>query len=431
VRNPLRGVLRKSFLERNQVVIGILGILFLFGGSAFALLLSGGFFEDTYSVTAKFEDAAGIRSGDDVTVAGLEAGSVGDIRIVDGIVEVELKVKQDVKMPADSEAEIVIETLLGKKSVDLVAGGSSEDLKDGSEISLERTTTPIDVQDLNDASVTLMERSDAQALEQLMTEVTKVTEGKAGELRVVIDGLAEVSETLGDKKRELQRLIDSLSTLATTFGERDDTIVQLIDRYDVVLANLADQREELEILLESTDSASHEVADLVGRNKGELNSTLAHLHQAFEVVSDHQLDLAASISYLEESVRGYSSVGYSQGTPNRWANIFVQSLGPLGPDAIAGRCGLVDEALDEFLGPDPRKERQGEAKYCAGGSDIPHSSDSEGDGANGNRSGGTNGNGRNADDRNQDAPEGDDDGLPGDIGDLFDGVPDGVLEFDL
>jgi phospholipid/cholesterol/gamma-HCH transport system substrate-binding protein len=425
VRNPLRGVLRKSFLERNQVVIGILGILFLLGGSAFALLLSGGFFESTYTVTATFEDAAGVRGGDDVTVAGLEAGSVGDIRIVDGQVEVDLKIKEDVTMPADSEAEIVIETLLGKKSIDLVAGESTEKLRDGSAIPLERTTTPVDVQDLNDASVTLMERSDAQALEQLMTEVTKVTKGKAGELRVVIDGLADVTETLGDKKRELQRLIDSLSTLATTFGERDDTIVQLIDRYDVVLANLADQREELEILLESTDSASHEVANLVGRNRDELDLTLAHLHEALEIVNDHQLDLAASVSYLENSVRGYSSVGYSQGTPNRWANIFVQSLGPGGPDAIAGRCGLIDNALDKFLGKDPRRKRN-EAEYCAGGSDLEEDSDDDGGGGGGretDRDGGSGG--------EQGSTDEGSDGLPGDIGDLFDGIPDGELELNL
>jgi phospholipid/cholesterol/gamma-HCH transport system substrate-binding protein len=423
VRNPLRGFLRKSFLERNQVLIGIFGVVFLLGGSAIALLLSGGFFEDTYTVTATFKDAAGIRSGDDVTVAGLEAGSVGEIRIAREVVEIDLKIKQDVAMPEDSEAEIIIETLLGKKSVDLIAGEADADFEDGSAIPLERTTTPIDVQDLNDASVTLMERSDAQALEQLMVEVTDITEGKAGRLRVVIDGLGDVTETLGDRKRELQRLIESLSTLATTFGERDDTIVQLIDRYDVVLANLVDQREELEVLLESTDSASHEVADLIGRNKAELDSTLAHLHEALEVVGDHQLDLAASVSYLEKAVRGYSTVGYSQGTPNRWANIFVQSLGPLGADAIAGRCGLVDQAFDEFLGPDPRKEEDPE-EYCQGGSEEEEEEGSRGAPA---RGPGAEDSGAPGDG----GAGGPRDGLPGDIGDLFDGITGGGLELEL
>jgi phospholipid/cholesterol/gamma-HCH transport system substrate-binding protein len=416
--NPLRGFLRKSFLERNQVVLGAIGLFVLFGGSAFALLLSGGAFESTYTVTGTFSDAAGIRSGDDVTVAGLEAGRVGDVRIAGEHVEIDLKIKSDIEMPKDSRAEIVVETLLGKKSVDLVAGNSAEELEKGDQIPLDRTTTPVDVTELNDVSVSLMERSDAQALEQLMSEVTKISKGKSDELRVVIDGLADVSEALEGKKAELQRLLDSLSTLATTFGERDDTIVQLVDRYDVVLANLADQRQELEVLLESTDSASHEVASLVQRNRGELDSTLANLHEAFAVVEDHQLDLAATIAYLEQSVRGYSSVGYSQGTPNRWANIFVQSVGPVGIDSLAGRCGLLDQALDKVLGPDPRKQKN-EATYCAGGSDLKEDREP------GRQSGGRRGPGPERESGgNSPGLPGEDgsDGLPGDIGDLFDGA---------
>ena len=56
----LRDALQKSFLERNQRLIGLIGILALLAGSAFALLLSGGVFARTYHVTAYFSDAAGI-----------------------------------------------------------------------------------------------------------------------------------------------------------------------------------------------------------------------------------------------------------------------------------------------------------------------------------------------------------------------------------
>ena len=50
----LRGALRKSFLERNQKLIGFLGVLVVCLGTAFSLLLSGGFFRDTYVVMAEF-----------------------------------------------------------------------------------------------------------------------------------------------------------------------------------------------------------------------------------------------------------------------------------------------------------------------------------------------------------------------------------------
>lgn len=378
MRKPFSGG-RKSFLERNQVMIGIIGAATVLVGSVLALLLSGGVFADTYQVTSVFTDAAGVRSGDDVTVAGLDAGSVGSVRIVDGMVEIELKINSDVEMPADSDASIVVETVLGRKSVQLIAGDSDEALAEGDTIPLERTTTPIEIADLNDASVSLLERSDAEALERLMTEVTNITKGKEKQIGTVIDGLTDVTAALDSKKQELERLIESMSTLSTTFASRDDEIVSLIDRYNIVLGNLAERRDDLRALVENTDEASHEVADLVDRNRPVLDSTLNSLSEALKVVDKHQLDIAATIPYLEASVRGYSSVGYSQGVPNRWANIFVQSLGPVGVDAIAGPCGLVDHALDEILGPDPRGCEHENEELPLGGPGAPEEGDDGGD----------------------------------------------------
>lgn len=402
--------LRKSFLERNQLTIGAIGVVVVLLGSVLAVLLSGGVFANTYQVTAVFKDAAGIRSGDGVTVAGLDAGSIGAVRIVDGLVEIELKVNSDVEMPADSDASIVVETLLGRKSVQLLGGNSDDMLAEGDTIPLERTTTPIEIDDLNDASVSLLERSDAEALQQLMIEVTKVTKGKEQEIGTVIDGLADVTAALDSKKEELQRLIESMSTLSTTFASRDDEIVSLIDRYNVVLGNLADRKDDLTSLVVNTDEASHEVADLVERNRPVLDSTLNALSEALKVVDAHQLDIAATIPYLETAVRGYSSVGYSQGIPNRWANIFVQSLGPVGIDAIAGPCGLLDQALDEILGEDPRgcEHQNGELPLGGGTPEPP----------------GQNGGGNEppALPTLPGVPV-----LPGDLGDLLDSVFGGVL----
>ncbi len=406
MRNFFHKFLGKSFLERNQLVIGSLGVIFVLVGSVLALALSGGVFADTYSVKAQFKDAAGIRAGDKVTIAGLDAGSIGSVEITGAIVEIELKIDSDIEMPADSDAAIVVETLLGRKSVELVAGDSSTNLAEGDLIPVERTTTPIEIADLNDASVSLLERSDAEALEQLMIEVTKITKGKSREIGQVIDGLATVTDALDSKKSELQRLIESMSTLAGTFASRDDKIVKLIDDYNVVLGNLADRRSELTALLENTDSAAHEVADLVADNRPVLDSTFTSLTQALKVVDGHQVDLAATIPYLEAAVRGYSSVGYSQGIPNRWANIFVQSLGPVGIDAIAGPCGLLDQALDEILGPDPRpcSEREEFGQGGVGG-EAPDGGDGGSD-----------------EPALPDAPV-----LPGDLGDLFDSVVGGTL----
>ena len=364
----LRDALQKSFLERNQRLIGLIGILALLAGSAFALLLSGGVFARTYHVTAYFSDAAGITPGDHVTVAGLNAGTVKGIRVEKGLVAMDLGVSRGVDLPSDSSANIVVQTLLGKRSVDLVAGRSDKRLQDGSVIPVQRTTTPVDITELNDISVRLMNRSDAGALNNLLSEVTKVTQGDRDQVTQLIDGLDKVVTAVDARRSQLADLIDALNTLSGTLADKDQTIVSLIDRLNAVLGNLAARQQDLQTLLVSTDSASHDTADLVERNRATLDSTLTSLHTVLNVLADHQLDLAATVDYLQQSVQGYSSVGYSctgartysgcsgREYPNKWANIFVQSLGPLGVDALLGQCGVIDHVIDEILGTDCRDE---------------------------------------------------------------------------
>jgi hypothetical protein len=50
----LRGALRKSFLERNQRVLGLIAIILVVGGTAAALLLTGGVFAKRNQRTAFF-----------------------------------------------------------------------------------------------------------------------------------------------------------------------------------------------------------------------------------------------------------------------------------------------------------------------------------------------------------------------------------------
>jgi len=345
-----------SFLERNQRIIGTVAILLIVASTAFALLLQGGVLTKKYRVTALFTDAAGIRAGDNVTVAGLIGGRVEDIRIEGGTVAMDLGVHEEVQLPADTRAEIAIETLLGRKSVALIAGESEEPLEEGDVIGLDRTTTPVDIAELNDISVELLEGSDAEALEGFMEDVSEITAGSAEDVQTLVEGLRKVTAAVDIRRQQLANLISSLRTLSITFGERDDTIVSLIDNLDIVLGNLAQRQNDLEGLLLATDSTSHETADLVRRNDAVLNSTLTFLHQDLKVIDRHQLDLAAFLDYLENAIQGYQGVGYSDCTrpgvgclPNRWANIFVQSLGPLGVDAVVGECGLVDQFFDQMF----------------------------------------------------------------------------------
>ena len=351
VHRTFRDRMQKSFLERNTKLIGLIGVALIVTFTIIALLLQGGFLTGRYNVHAVFSDAAGIQTGDRVTVAGLVAGRVNGLRIQGGHVVIDLGVDTGVKLTRDTHAVIKIETLLGRRSVELVDGNAKQQLASGDYIPLQDTQTPIDITNLNDISVRLLNRSDAGALDNLMKEVTRITAGKSAEVHTIVTGLGKITAAVDQRRLQLGQLLDSLRTVSATLGNRDQTLVSLIDNLNVVLGNLAQHQQALTSLLTSTSSASHQTASLVSRNRTVLDSTLRYLHDDLRVLARHQLDLAAAVSYLQKAVEGYSSVGYSSGNfPNTWANIFVQSLGPLGVDRLVGKCGAVDQLFDRYFG---------------------------------------------------------------------------------
>lgn len=344
----------KSFTERNPVVIGVVVVALIAGATGAALALDSGLFAQRYTVLAEFTDTAGLGAGDKVRVAGVPSGEVAAIRQQGRAVEVELHIDEGIELPGDTRAAIVVETLLGQKYVRLTTGDDwSNPLEDGDVIT--DTRTPTEVLDLQNVGTPLLEESNGQALNELMRSLAEVTDGKHEQVAQIIDGLERLTTAVNDRQAEARSLIDSTATLTGTLAERDAELLNAIDNLNVVVGSLAERRVELVRFLESTSAAAAATADLVGENREALDQILDELHADLQIVGRHQVDLAESLAYLGVAVEGFASIGYSgpEATPHPWANIYTQLLGPTGPDALFGSCGLVDDALDIALGPDP------------------------------------------------------------------------------
>lgn len=89
-----------------------------------------------FILKAKFDRVDGLLIGNDIRLSGVKVGSVKSLTISPESfdVEVTLSLKGDYKIPTDSAAEILSESLLGGKYVAIVPGGDQELLKSGDEI---------------------------------------------------------------------------------------------------------------------------------------------------------------------------------------------------------------------------------------------------------------------------------------------------------
>ena len=112
------------------VLIGGAAILFLALQSANLLQLS---FEPTYRVTARFDNAGGLKAGAAVRSAGVVVGRVESIGFDDKTYQasIALNLEKRYVFPRDSSMKILTSGLLGEQYIGIEAGGDADNLADG------------------------------------------------------------------------------------------------------------------------------------------------------------------------------------------------------------------------------------------------------------------------------------------------------------
>lgn len=116
------------------MLAGILALIFL------AVNVSGintGSDRESYRVTARFTDVAGLKLRAKVTLAGVTIGRVVDIGVdqTSGEAVVGMAIEGDLDtLSTDTGAKVLTEGMIGGRYIDLVPGGEEEYLADGDEI---------------------------------------------------------------------------------------------------------------------------------------------------------------------------------------------------------------------------------------------------------------------------------------------------------
>ena len=205
----------KSFRERNPYAIGISSVLVL--GALVGIAFMVGILhllEHTYGVKAVFNDAAGIRSGADVRVAGIKAGRVTGVEAdrQQGKVIIKFVVNKGVHLGPDTRAEVALETLLGTKFLRLsgpVHKPYLEDLPTAQRvIPNDRTKTPFDIFDLTKIATRSVQATDTTKLNQFITDLADITQGKHDQITQLLEGLSRVSTAVNDLDAQLRQLLD-------------------------------------------------------------------------------------------------------------------------------------------------------------------------------------------------------------------------------
>ncbi len=247
----------------REARVGIFVLLGLVVLTYFTFRVSkwGGIGERGYLLTADFRTVAGLEPKADVKMAGVPIGKVEAIELAGDKARVVLRVREEVRIPADSTAAIQSQGLLGEKYIEIIPGKDAKALPPGGRFA--STMTPTDLDEV------------VRKVSAISDDIKKFTESLSGAF-----GGEEGKKALSDILRNVRETTDVLRTVVK--GNED--------RLNRILANV--------------DSLSADLREISAANKEDLRATVANLRSFSETLKKETPGLAKKLEEMSERLSG-------------------------------------------------------------------------------------------------------------------------------
>ena len=233
----------KPFAERNQFVIGAVGLAVTVGIVVGALQYDKLPFFQGKEYSAYFADAGGLTTGDQVRFRVSRWVKVKSIEFDGPRVLVKFTVDKSIRLGDRTEAAIKTRGLLGTKMLEVIARGDGQ--LEGP-IPLDRTTSPYQLPDaLGDLATTISGLNTDQLSDSLRV-LAETFSDTPPQLRVAVEGVARFSQTLDERDAQLRGLLTNANKATTVLAERSDQIVSLVGNTNALLAELENQSAALD-----------------------------------------------------------------------------------------------------------------------------------------------------------------------------------------
>lgn len=310
------------FRERNPVPIGAAGlasialVLFLAFNVQSIPFIGGG-----VHYRAAFSEAGGLIKGDDVRIAGVKVGKVEKVDLAGNRVIVDFKVTEPAAFGTRTGASVRMRTLLGSKFLALEPAGGGQ-LKEDSEIPLERTVSSYDIVNAFTDLATTSEEINTDMLAKSLTTLATGFKDSPPDVKAALDGLSRLSNTIASRDDELKRLLASANSVSGTVAERNKAVESIIKNADLLMVELNARRDAIHTLFTNTSAMAQQLTGLVRDNRAELKPALDQLTKVLAVLQKHEKDLGDTIAAMGPFTRLFANVLGN----GRWFDTYIQNL---------------------------------------------------------------------------------------------------------
>jgi virulence factor Mce-like protein len=300
----------------------------------------------SYRLTAYFPRAVSVFASSDVRVLGLPSGTVKSVEVEGDRVKVVVSVHDDVPVPKDVRAQIVPQSLIGERYIELSPAWESGQprAEDGDVIPEERTITPVEPDEALASVKHFLDSLDPKGLGRLVDNLEEDLHGNGAALNDMLASLSDVVSTFAAKDQALGRIVDSFDRLTAALVTRETQLGQVLDAFAQASQVLADERGSIEGLVGGLADLSKNGLQLVSSHSKDLREDIQTLTDAAAII---EANLSSVDKLLDSAPLLASGLVNAYDVPSRSLSL-RNNFSPLVPELIElllGQLGVPSLCL--------------------------------------------------------------------------------------
>ncbi|MGV9802317.1 MlaD family protein [Mycobacterium sp. NPDC003449] len=282
---------RRPLENYNRTWLGIIAIavVTVLIGALFVIKLADFGYRQ---YTARFLQAAALKTGNPVTVAGMPVGEVTGMKLAGDHVEAKLKVRKNIGLGQDSRATIKVTTILGSRYLALQPAGPGS-LPDNT-FDLNHTEVPYDLQEALGDVTTTFEQVDSDKFAQTLGVLGTQLQGLPAVVPQALQNTHTLATIVAGRRDQLGSLLKTTELISNTLRHQQSTIGNLVNQGNSLVGEFVARQDSFRTLMATLTNLVQTLSGIVIDDRPQLEALLTDLRQLSDMLGQHD-DLLRSI----------------------------------------------------------------------------------------------------------------------------------------
>jgi phospholipid/cholesterol/gamma-HCH transport system substrate-binding protein len=235
--------------------------------------------------TAEFVQAASLRPGNPIMVAGIPVGDVTSMKLDGDHVEAGLKIRDDVALGRDSKAVIKLATIMGGRYLALEPDGPGR--LPHNTFNLGHTEVPYDLQTALKDATTTFEQVDSDRFAQSLAVLGRQLNGLPELVPQALANIDALSSIIAQRRDQLGQLLKNTERVTNTLRSQQARIGNLVNQGQDLMGVFVARRAVFHAMMQSVQSLVDVLSKIVINDRPGLEALLKDMGDFTGLMGQH------------------------------------------------------------------------------------------------------------------------------------------------